>query len=110
MGLVTLAALLVFAVVMFLRTSPHGVDRRSLAVCNAVTLALAVPASAVTGFWLHADAAALKGDGGGMAMILAAMGAGAVALLVICVGGLVRNFVIFPHSRRSRGPGFPPGP
>ena len=90
MGLIVLAVLLVIAVAAFLRTSPQGVERRRLLACNAATLALSVPAAIAAGVGQK-----------GMAMHLAVMSAGATALLVIAVGGLFRNFVLFPRSRRS---------
>ena len=104
MGLLTLAGLLVIAVVAFMGTSPHGVNARSLLVFNVATLALSVPLSATVGFWLYADAVALKPGEQGMAWYLAVMAAGAAALFVVCVGGLFRNFVVFPRSRRKLPP------
>jgi hypothetical protein len=102
MGLVVLAVLLVIAVAAFLRTSPRGVAPRRVLAFNVATLALSVPASVAVGAVLHADAVAAQVGQGGMAMYLAVMASGATALLVIAVGGLVRNFVAFPLSRRSR--------
>jgi hypothetical protein len=107
MGLVVLAVLLVIAVMAFLRTSPHGVDRRKLLAYNTATLALSVPAALAVGFGLHADAVAAKVGEHGIAMYLAVMAGGAAALLVIAVGGLVRNFVAFPRSRRGPPPAAP---
>lgn len=101
MGLVVLVVLLVIAVAAFLRTSPPGVDRRRLAAYNVATLALSVPAAIVAGAVLYADAVSADVGQKGMAMYLAVMSSGATALLVIALGGLVRNFVVFPRSRRS---------
>ena len=101
MGLIVLAVLLVVAVAAFLRTSPQGVDRRKLLAYNVATLALSVPAAIVAGTVLYADAVSAEVGQKGMAMYLAVMSSGATVLLVIAVGGLFRNFVVFPRSRRS---------
>lgn len=101
MGILFLAALVVIAVLAFLRTSPAGADRRKLLAYNVATLALSVPAAVVVGAILYGDAVASGAVKGGMALYLALMSAGATVLLVIAVGGLVRNFVAFPRSRRA---------
>jgi hypothetical protein len=101
MGLIVLAVLVVIAVAAFLRTSPQGVDRRKLLAYNGVTLALSVPAAIAAGTVLYADAVSARVGENGMAMYLAVMSSGATVLVVIAVGGLFRNFVAFPRSRRS---------
>lgn len=106
--LLILVVLLVVAVTAFLGTSPRVANRRPLLAFNALALALAVPAAVATGAWIYLDAAALKPDGRGMAAYLGVMAGGTAALLVVAVLGLVRNFVVFPRSRRLP-PAPPPG-
>ncbi|MBL0141110.1 MAG: hypothetical protein IPP91_03370 [Betaproteobacteria bacterium] len=104
MGLIVLVALLVIAVMAFLQTNPHGVDRRKLLAFNVVVLASAVPAAITVGLWLYADAVLLKSGERGMSAYLAAMAGGAAVLVVVSVGGLIRNFVVFPRPRRAPAP------
>jgi len=98
--LLILVVLLVVTVTAFLNTSPRVANRRPLLAFNVLTLALAVPVAITVGIWIYADAAALKPDGKGMAAYLGVMAGGAAALLVVAVSGLVRNFLVFPLSRR----------
>lgn len=98
--LLILVILVVVTVVSFLNTSPRVANRVPLIVFNAATLALSVPAAVAVGYWIFADAAALKPDALGMAAYLGVMAGGAAALLVVAVGGLVRNFAVYPLSRR----------
>ena len=100
----TLAVILVVAVVAFFQTSPRMADGRPVLVFNVATLVLSVPVAIVVGGWLHADAIARRPHEGGMAMYLAIMAGGAAALAVVAVGGLIRNFGIFPLSRRAPPP------
>lgn len=59
-------------------------------------------AAIAAGAVLHADAVSAEVGRKGMAMyLLAVMSAGGTALLAIAVGGLLRNIVVFPRSRRS---------
>ncbi len=102
--LLILGVLLVVTVIAFLNTSPRVANRRPLLVFNAVTLALAVPVAIAVGAWIYVDAAAMKPDGKGMAAYLGVMAGGAGALLAVCVSGLVRNFLVFPLSRRLPKP------
>jgi hypothetical protein len=97
---VTLAVIAVIAVSAFLGTSPRVAQTRKLLAFNAATLALSVPVAGTVGWWLYADAVANPAVGPGIAASLAIMSGGNAALLVIAVGGLVRNFVVFPRSKR----------
>jgi hypothetical protein len=100
----TFAVIVVVAVSAFFGTSPRVENRRALLAVNVAILALAIPAAAVVGWWIYVDASALKSGGRGMAAYFGIMSGGSAALLVIAVGGLVRNFVIFPRSKRIPAP------
>jgi hypothetical protein len=100
--LLTLAVILVVAVAAYFQTSPRMEDPRPVLVFNIATLLLSVPAAISVGGWLYADAIARRPGETGMAIYLAIMAGGTAALLVIAVGGLVRNFGLFPLSRRLK--------
>ena len=57
--------------------------------------------------WLYIDAVALRPGEKGIALYLAVMSAGASILLVVSIAGLVRNFAVFPRSRRRHPPADP---
>lgn len=102
--------LLIFVVLLcivvwgFFHSNPEGVSRRALGACNALVLALALLAAAVVGTLLYGDAVTVKSGEKGMATYLALMAAGTTFLIVVSVGGMVRNLAVFPRSRRSIGP------
>lgn len=100
----TLAVIVVIAITAFFGTSPRVQNRRALLAVNVAILALSIPAAAVVGWWIYADAAALKSGGRGMAAYLGIMSGGSAALFVVAVGGLLRNFLIFPRSKRIAEP------
>lgn len=102
--LLILVAIIVVAVMAFLNTSPPVARRGPLVAFNAITLALSVPAAAAVGAWIYVDALAKKPAEVGMAVYLGIMAGGTAALLVVAVFGLVRNFVVYPRSRRIQGP------
>jgi hypothetical protein len=106
--LIILAFLIVATVWAFFHTNPHGVPERRLLAYNVVVLALAVPVAIGVGAWLYADAVAAKANEKGMATYLTIMAAGTAALLVVAIGGFVRNFVVFPHGKRVGPPPPPP--
>jgi hypothetical protein len=85
----------------FFHSSPKGVPTLSLAVVNAVILLAAIAVSVLIGVVLYGDAVTVKAGEKGMATYLAIMAGGTVFLIVIAVGGLVRNLVVFPVSRRT---------
>lgn len=99
--LIILAALIGITVWAFFHTNPHGVNTATLLAYNVVVLALAIPAAIGTGMWIYADAVAVKASEKGMATYLVIMASGTAALLVVALGGFVRNIVVFPHSRRA---------
>lgn len=100
----TLAVTVIIAVTAFFNTTPHVANRRAVILFNVAVMALSVPAAVAVGSWLYADAVTVKAGEKGMATFLSIMGGSCVALLVVSVGGLVRNFVVFPRSRRLPPP------
>jgi hypothetical protein len=97
---VSLAVIAVIVVSAFLGTSPRVAQARKVLVFNVATLAASALAAATVGWWLYADAVANPSVSRGIAVSLAIMSGGNAALLVIAVAGLVRNFVVFPRSKR----------
>ena len=95
-------AFLLWAVVWgFFHANPRGVTRASLLACNASIIALAVVAALVSAVPLYSDALAVRPDHTAVAVYLAAMAGGAAFMIVVAAGGLARNLVIFPLSKRS---------
>jgi hypothetical protein len=94
--------MLVAVVWGFFHANPHGVPGGRLLACNAAILALAVVAAATVSIPLHADALATRPDERTLAAYLALMAAGAVFMIVVAAGGLFRNLVVFPLSKRAR--------
>jgi hypothetical protein len=101
---VSLAVIAVIVVSAFLGTSPRVAQARKLLVFNVATLALSVLVAVAVGWWLYADAVANQSVSRGIAVSLAIMSGGNAALFVIAVAGLVRNFVVFPRSKRLPPP------
>lgn len=99
--LIILVALIGITIWAFFHTNPHGVNPRTLLAFNVVVLALAVPAAIGVGTWIYADAVAAKANEKGMAMYLVIMASGTAALMVVALGGFIRNIVVFPHSTRK---------
>lgn len=100
--MVLLVALLGIAVWAYFHTDPPGVPRRSLIMYNAALLVCAVPIGFAVGFWLYNAARAIKGDNGSaMIIYLSIMAGGTVFLLLIALGGMVRNFFVFPPGKRT---------
>jgi NADH:ubiquinone oxidoreductase subunit 6 (subunit J) len=102
--LLILAFLIVATVWALFHTNPQGVNARALLIYNIVVLTLAVPVAICVGVWLYADAVAVKANEKGMATYLTIMAAGTSAMLVVAVGGFIRNFVAFPRHKRRAAP------
>lgn len=100
----TLIVVAVIAVTAFFRTSPHVAEPRKVLVFNVATLVLSLPVAVVTGWWIYADGSARGSVQPGIAAYLGIMSGGNAALFVIAVGGLVRNFAVFPRSKRIPAP------
>jgi hypothetical protein len=95
-----LAFLLCAVVWGFFHANPRGVSARSLLACNVAILALGVALAVAAASQLYGDALARRPDEKAMAVYLAIMVAGSGFMIVVAVGGLVRNLVLFPLSRR----------
>jgi len=98
--------LLIFVVLLclviwgFFDSSPAGVPRVALLALNGVILTLALIAGGIIGYVLYLDASVIKAGEKGLATYLGIMAGGTVCLVVVAAGGLVRNLVIFPLSKR----------
>jgi len=99
--MVLLVALLGVTVWAYFHTNPPGVPARSLAIYNAIVFLVAVPAGIVVGMALYSDAVVVKGGHAGMPMYLSIMAGGTVFLVVMALGGMARNFFVFPHDKRE---------
>jgi len=92
--------LLVVVVWAFLQYSPKGVNARRLIVLNAAVLVLALPVAVAVGYWIFAAGAAFP-EKRQYAWYLGLMAGGSAYMLILAVTGLVRNFAIYPMSRRN---------
>ncbi|HEU4353701.1 MAG TPA: hypothetical protein VFR66_17680 [Burkholderiales bacterium] len=96
-----LAFLLCTVVWGFFHANPRGVNTHGLLACNIVVLALAVAFAAAAAIHLYGDALAQRPDQKALAVYLAIMVAGSGFMIVVAVGGLIRNLLVFPLSRRT---------
>jgi hypothetical protein len=102
--------LLIFVVLLclvvwgFFHSNPEGIARSSLHLCNAVVLLLATVLGIAIGLLLYGDASTVKEGEKGLAMYLGIMAGGTACLIVVAVGGMIRNLVLFPRSKRAPGP------
>ena len=87
----------------FFHANPRGVSRGWLLACNAALIAAGVAAGATSGLLLHADALAKHPDQQALAIYLASMAGGSAFMIIVAAGGLIRNLVLFPLSRRRAG-------
>jgi hypothetical protein len=86
----------------FFHANPRGVARGRLLACNVLVLALAVATAAILAPLLYTDALLARPTERGFAAYLALMAGGTAFMIVVAVGGLLRNLVLFPLSRRAR--------
>lgn len=100
--MVLLVALVAVAVWAYFHTNPRGVAGRSLLLCNGVVLLVALPAAILVGRWLYLDAVVVKSGHAGMPVYLSVMAAATVFLVVLVLGGMLRNFFVFPATARER--------
>ena len=96
-----LASLLCIVVWGFFHANPKGVSARALLACNIAILAAALALSLGAAIPFHGDAVAAKPEHKVVAAYLATMVGGSGFMIVVAVGGLVRNLLLFPLSRRS---------
>lgn len=99
--LLIFAALLCLVVWGFFHSNPAGVPRVALIAVNVAILALGAIAGSVIGYVLYADASVVKAGEKGLATYLGIMAGGTAFLIVAAAGGMIRNLVIFPLSKRS---------
>jgi hypothetical protein len=97
----TMAFLLGAVVWGFFHANPRGVANGKLLACNISVLALGVLAGLAAGFILYGDAVARRPEQLGMSVYLAIMAGGTAFMIVVAAGGLLRNLVLFPLSKRA---------
>ena len=97
----TLAFLLGAVLWGFFHSNPRGVSPARVLVCTIAILALAAAAAVASALPLYGDAFAKHPESRFMAVYLAVMAGGAAFMIVVALGGLARNLVLFPLSRRS---------
>jgi hypothetical protein len=95
-----LAFLLCTVVWGFFHANPKGVNGARLLACNVAILLLAVALSLGAAIPFYGDALVAKPDHKAIAVYLAIMVGGSGFMIVVAVGGLVRNLFLFPLSRR----------
>ena len=86
----------------YFHANPQGVSRAKLLACNVAVLALGAAAGAVAGVLLLEDGLRAKPGEAGLVWFLAIMGAGTAFMIIVAMGGLLRNLVLFPLSKRTR--------
>ncbi|MGE5638763.1 MAG: hypothetical protein ACM30H_01600 [Clostridia bacterium] len=96
-----LAFLLAAVVWGFFHANPYGVSATALVSCNIIVLALGAAAASASAVVLYGDAVLRRPDEPGLALYLSIMAGGTAFMIVVAVGGLVRNLFLFPLSRRS---------
>lgn len=96
-----LAFLLGAVVWGFFHANPKGVARASLLACNVAIVILGIAAAFGSALPLYADALAAKPGERAIAAYLAIMAGGSAFMIVLASGGLVRNLLVFPLSKRS---------
>lgn len=98
--LLLFVVLLCLVVWGFFHSNPTGVPRIKLLALNCAILALALIGGGIIGYVLFLDASTVKAGEKGLATYLGLMAGGTAALVVLAAGGMVRNLVVFPRSRR----------
>ena len=86
----------------FFHSNPRGVPTGRLLACNIAILVAAAIAAAASALPLYGDALALHPESRFMAAALAIMAGGAAFMIVATLGGLARNLLLFPLSRRRQ--------
>jgi hypothetical protein len=85
----------------FFHANPRGVHPGRLLACNVAILALAALVAAASGGTLYVDALAAKPGERALSIYLGVMAGGSAFMIVVALLGLVRNFALFPLSRRE---------
>ena len=91
--------LLATVVWAFVHYSPKGVGWRGVLLFNALILGASVPIATVVGYWIYEAGAAFP-EKRQFAWYLGLMAGGSAFMLIVTVAGLVRNFAVYPLSRR----------
>lgn len=99
--LLIFVALLCVVVWGFFHSNPEGVPQGRLLALNIAIVVLATLAGAAIGYLLYRDASLVKAQEKGLATYLGIMAGGTTTLVVMIAGGLVRNLLVFPLSRRA---------
>lgn len=100
--LLIFVALLCLVIWGFFHSNPTGVAQGKLFALNVGILAVAAVTGAMIGYVLYLDASVVKAGEKGLATYLGIMAGGTAALVIVAAGGMLRNLVIFPLSRRAR--------
>ena len=87
----------------FFHYRPRGVNRSALALFDVSTVILALPLSVLAGLWIYGGAADMP-EKQKLAAYLAVMAGGTAYLTLVSAAGLIRNFFVFPLSRRKGAP------
>ena len=86
----------------YFHANPQGVPRLKLLACNIAILTLGAAVAVTLGAVLLEDGLRAKPGEAGLAWFLAITGGGTAFMIIVALGGLVRNLVLFPLSRRAR--------
>jgi len=100
--LLIFVALLCIVIWGFFHSNPAGVPQGKLLALNIGILALAAVSGGLIGYVLYVDASVVKAGEKGLATYLGIMAGGTAALVIVAAGGMLRNLVVFPISRRAR--------
>lgn len=101
--MVLLVFLLAITVWAYFHTRPRVSRPRAVALYDTGVLVLAAAAGYAIGRALYADAVVAKAGHAGMATYLTIMASCTGFLIVLLAGGVVRNFFVFPVTRRDEG-------
>ena len=85
----------------YFHANPQGVAKSKLLACNITVIALAAVAGLAAGIILYADAVARRPEQVGISVYLAIMAGCTAFMIVVASGGLLRNLVFFPLSKRA---------
>ena len=94
-----LAFLLCLTIWAFFTYSPPDVPRKRLTAVNTTVVVLAIVLAAVACNWML-QAAAAESISRGLSWSLALMAGSSIFMTVIALGGLIRNFFLFPLRAR----------
>ncbi|CAG0969420.1 hypothetical protein BURK1_01146 [Burkholderiales bacterium] len=98
---VLLVFLAAFSVWAYFHTDPPGVPLRSRLLYNGAVLAVAAAAAIAVGATLYADAIVVKAGQAGLPTYLSVMAGCTVFLIALALGGVMRNFFVFPEGKRA---------